>query len=251
MRTRVSIVVVLLCLAAVAAEVGAQSLPTARMPLPFGVGVSYFSQKQPYDIVELKLGLPGWNPAAAKDLKVDNDTTSSHVALDYWVLPFLNVFVLGGKIDGTTTVKVSELNLGLPLSNIRVDYDGWMYGGGVTLAGGWDRIFVTASGYYTSTSLDATDSTVRAFVASPKVGYTFSRTAVYVGAMYQDVEERHKGSYAVQGLGVVPFDVTLQQKEPWNYLAGVNIGLAEHWVLNMEAGFGERDTLLANLMYRF
>ena len=75
-----------------------------RLPMPWGLGLTAYGQRQPYDIVELRVPLAGLDIGAAEDLDIENNTESFHLKFDYWALPFLNLFVLGGHIDGTTNV---------------------------------------------------------------------------------------------------------------------------------------------------
>ena len=65
-----------------------------------------------------------------------NNTTSTHLRIDYWVLPFLNVFGLVGKIDSNTSVDLGGFDLGLPiqLDDLQVDSKGTVYGLGLVLA---------------------------------------------------------------------------------------------------------------------
>lgn len=222
-----------------------------KLPKRWGVAVAYYNQKQPYEIDTLSVGLPGWDPSLAYGLPVDNDTTSMHAEFDYWLAPYLDVLVMAGNIDGRTAVHTAGLQLPVPLGDLTVDYSGFMYGAGLTLAGGWDKWFAALTGQYTNTDLDLADSSVEAWVLTPKVGLTFDTLSVWVGAMYQDAQERHQGAYTIPPLGSVPFDVTLYEKEPWNYLVGVSLGLGEHWQLIGEGGFGDRDAYLVNLQYRW
>lgn len=222
-----------------------------NLPKQWGLGVTWYSQRQPYSIKTLSLGIQGIDPSVASTLGVDNRTKTVHAVLDYWLLPFLDVEVLAGKLNGTTNVKVSKLQLGVPLDDITVRYDGLVYGGGFTLAAGGDRYFATLTGEFTSTHLDVVDSSVKAWVLTPKVGMTVGNGALYLGAMYQDPQEKHKGTYAVPYLGTVPYAVTLGSEHAWSYLAGVNAGFGEHWVLTLESGFGDRHSTLAYLDYRW
>ena len=108
------------------------------IPNKFGIGLTAYNQTQPYEITSLQVTLPGLDPTQLANLEVDNDTTSYHLRLDYWILPFLNVFGLVGEIDGRTTVNLQAIELGLPinLNNIVVDYDGTVYGAGGRTEGG-------------------------------------------------------------------------------------------------------------------
>lgn len=223
-----------------------------KLPKQWGLSVAYYRQSQPYKLDSLTLGLPGFDPALAKDLSVDNTTRTPHAVFDYWLLPYLNVQVLAGSIDGETDVKLSKLNVGLPLGDITIDYKGFFYGAGFTLAAGGEKYFTSITTEYTSTELDNADSSVSAWVFTPRIGASFGRdSAIYVGAMYQKPEEDHSGIQPITGVGNVPYKVTLTGKESWNYIAGFNLGLTDHWVLTVEGGFGDRDSALGMLTYRW
>lgn len=224
-----------------------------RLPMKWGIGFTVFSQSQPYDIITLEVPLAGLDIGAAEGLDIENNTDSYHFKLDYWLAPFLNVYLLGGYIEGDTTVKLSKVDLGLPilLNDIRIQYDGFMYGGGVTLAFGGRGWFTTLTYDLTRTDLDVTTSSVQGWVLTPRVGLTFDGAAVWVGAMYQQAEETHEGFWEMPYLGLVPYYVELEQSEPWNYQIGMVAGLSEHWNLIIEGGVGSRKSVLAHIEYRF
>jgi hypothetical protein len=223
-----------------------------KLPKQWGIGIVYYYQTQPYKIESLTLGIPGFDPAIAKGLKVDNKVKSYHAVFDYWALPFLNLELLAGKIDGKTKVGLSGINIGIPLENIDVDYDGLFYGGGFTLAAGGKRFFGTLTTEYTNTNLKQEDSSVSAWIVTPRLGMNVGESSsVYVGGMYERPDEKHKGTYTVPMLGPVPYQVTLGSKYAWSYIAGANIGLTEHWMLVVEGGFGNRDGAMAHLSYRW
>lgn len=224
-----------------------------QLPMKWGFGLTLYNQNQPYDIVSLQIPLAGLDLGAADGLDIQNNTDSYHLKFDYWLFPFLNVYLLGGSIEGTTTVKLSDVELGLPitLNNIKIDYSGMMYGGGVTLAVGGKGWFASLTYDITQTDLDVSSSSVSAWVVTPRVGLVFDHAALWVGAMYQRAEETHEGIWEMPYLGAVPFNVVLEQSDPWNYQIGMIAGLSEHWNLNFEGGFGNRKSVLATLEYRF
>lgn len=239
-------------LAAAAGSGWAQSSGEIKLANKLGIGLTFYNQTQPYDIASLQVQIPGLDPTTVENLDVDNDTTSYHLRIDYWLFPFLNVFGLFGQIDGKTDVNLQGIDIGLPigLNNLTIDYEGTVYGGGAVLAVGGAHWFGALAYDYTETDLDVATSSVKATVVTPKIGYHFDRGAIWVGAMHQDAEEIHQGTYTLPYLGAVPFRVELNEKDPWNYLIGGTAGLGKGWVLILQGGFGERASALATIEYR-
>jgi hypothetical protein len=228
-------------------------------PLPFGIGVTYFAQDQDYKIDKLTLGVPGLPPIPTQYLKIKNSIDEVNAKFDAWLLPYLNVFGLAGKLDGTTDVDFGAIQQAfqLPFSRIQIKYDGEVYGLGAVLAAGTDHYFGSLTAIGTNTSLSGDfDSSASAFVLTPRLGIHNLGGALYVGAMYQTATEEHKGTIAlplIQGLPPipVPFDIKLKQKDDWNWLAGATLNLGPSWTLQGEAGFGNRDHVDVELCYRF
>jgi hypothetical protein len=224
-----------------------------ELPMPWGISLELYNQTQPYGIVDLQVSLGGLDISAAEGLEIQNSLDSYHLKFDYWVLPFLNIYALAGHIDGTTTVGLSDVDLGLPiiLNDIRVDYSGFMYGGGATLAVGGKRWFSSLSYDGTWTDLDVQTSTVRAYVVTPNIGLNFERAQIWVGAMYQKAEESHEGVWEMPFLGAIPYSIELEQAEAWNYHLGLRGEISKHWNLVLKGGFGKRKMVLTHLEYRF
>jgi len=237
---------------AAAAEDPSGGAGGVQLPAKFGIGVTLYSQNQDYRLESLTLGLPGIDPSVTEGLPVVNRTNSYHLKLDYWVLPYLNLYVIGGRLETTTTVSLKNIDIGLPfaLGDLRIDNDGWVYGGGLTFAVGGPGWFGSATVTYTKANLAVTEGSVEAWVFTPKVGLTVNGGAVWVGAMYQDAQEKHKGTYEIPYLGKVPFDVVLGESSSWNGILGATAGLSEHFVLVLEGGFGPRHSAMVGLEYR-
>jgi len=223
----------------------------AKLPNPFGISISLYTQSQNYTIDQLTLGVQNIDPAAAKNLKIENTTKAAHLQADYWVLPFLDVYAILGEVRGTTKVNLSQVNIGLPLQDLDLKYQGLLYGAGIILAYGGEHVFGTLDFNYNNTSLDVETSSVSAWLATPRIGYNFGKVAAYLGAMYQHPQERHKGTFDIPGFGSVPYDVTLGAQDAWSYIAGLNAPFGPHWVLTLEGGFGPRTAALVHLDYRF
>ncbi len=217
-----------------------------ELPRPFGIGLNLYHQTQDYELRDLRLNLPTLDMGMVSRVEIENATSEVDFQADVWLLPFLNVFGIIGNVDGETIV-----NPGPPLDELKVDYDGLVYGGGATLAMGGKRFFGSVSAIITETDLDRATSSVEAWIVTPRVGVRTNVAEFWVGVMYQQAEERHRGRISVPIFGDVTYDVELEEKEPWNYLVGAGAGIGEHWRLELEAGFGNRKQALLLLSYRF
>ncbi len=258
--TLISLIVIIVSVDTACAEERSALFPLGRsgvgdreLPKAFGVSLTVYHQEQDYNLKSLEFSLPGVDPAQLSgilspplDLNVENTTDEINLQLDCWVLPFLNVFGIIGRVDGETKVEMEP-----PLEEITVDYDGLLYGAGLTLAAGGERFFGSLTAVFTSTNLEQEDSSVKAWVFMPRVGIRSGLGQFWIGAMYQQAEEEHSGTETVPLVGNVLYDVELEEEEAWNFLAGMKIDFNDNWKLNLEGGFGKRKQATVSLIYRF
>src|SRR6185369_15849054 len=77
-----------------------------QIPLPFGIGVTAYSARQPVNIQDLQLGRNPNPPVSVKNfLQIDTvDTSQENVSakFDVLVFPFLDVYGILGYTRGTT-----------------------------------------------------------------------------------------------------------------------------------------------------
>ena len=245
-----------------------------ELPLPLGISANVFFMEQdmeaqsiavdipplplPTGPLQLPPGLP------AESAKLESRVTTTTAKIDAWVLPFLNVYGVAGYVDGETTASGFSVG-GLPPelasllpNSFAIAYSGSTYGVGGTLAAGYNQFFASLDANYTESDLDIGDSTIEAFVISPRIGITGDlgglSGALYVGAMYQDVDEQQNGTvkFPIMGMAVpVGYDVISAAKEEWNYLVGANLKASESWNYGIEVGFSDRTHVMATLNYRF
>ena len=245
-----------------------------ELPLPLGISANVFFMEQDMDAQSIAVDIPPLplptGPLQlppglpAESAKLESRVTTTTAKIDAWLLPFLNVYGVAGYVDGETTASGFSVG-GLPPelasllpNSFAIAYSGSTYGVGGTLAAGYNQFFASLDANYTESDLDIGDSTIEAFVISPRVGITGDlgglNGALYVGAMYQDVDEQQNGTvkFPIMGTSVpVGYDVISAAKEEWNYLVGANLKASESWNYGIEVGFSDRTHVMATLNYRF
>lgn len=237
-----------------------------KLPRAFGIGIDYFSMDQPYQIDSLSFTPPPTFPlppiSNVATIIVNSEIENVDLKVDVWLLPFLNIFGIYGRIDGQTTVDLSNSGVLLPptFQRLNIDYDGDVYGGGVVLAVGGDRWFASVTGTFTDTSLSGDfQSSVDATTIQPRLGIRIAEsTEIWIGGYFIDAEESHSGTINLD-LGIfgpgapipIDFAVNLSQQEDFNFSYGLHTMFSDSWEATVEVGRGDRNTALANLTYRF
>ena len=89
-----------------------------QLPLPWGIGLTLHQQDQDYSLSRLDIDIPV-DLSLVQDVEVENTVGEANLKLDLWLLPFLNVFGLVGRIEGETTVNLAPF-----FSDLAVEYDG-------------------------------------------------------------------------------------------------------------------------------
>ena len=247
-----------------------------QIPLPFGIGVTAYSAKQPVNIQDLQLGRNGNPPVSVKNfLVIDQvDTTQKNLSakLDVLVFPFLDVYVLAGYTKGTTKgeIQVPGETIGgiIEPRVLQLDaaFNGPTYGVGFTLQGGFkvsDWRDLTAFGVVdwnrTRTKLSFENESLIAHtkpvatVFSARVGLhgivgPSMGAAIWTGAMHQSIQQEVAGSVADTDL---QFIVIQSPTKPWNALLGGLLEFGKDWMVLAEGGLGARKSILASAVYRF
>ncbi len=245
-----------------------------RVPLPFGVGATFYDAKQPVTVRDLKLGAGSGAPESTTFVKVHHPIVSwqQNVAsrFDVWPFPFLNVYGVAGYTRGNTRGRVTVtgpvfglLNRELPLL---AEFNGPTVGGGITLAAGlkiadWRDLhaFVVGDVNHTITFLSFKNQSLiaetkpQATVAAPRLGLRGSVTesitaSMWVGGMYQSIQEEVAGSVAGRS---IQFIINQRAAAPWNTLVGGQFEFGKHLNVLLEGGFGDRSSMLAAATFRF
>ena len=245
-----------------------------QLPLPLGIGVNYYHEQQPFNINDLQVSRGG-PPVSVKDFvqldQVDTTQWNAILRADVWIFPFLSIYGIGGhtsgKMQGVVGLPAIPI-LGIPAQDLplNIGYEGPTYGGGVTLAGGFEvsergalTLFVVADVNYTVTQLSFTDeklftdTNAKALVFSARLGLRRKMSerfhvALWAGTMRQEVSEFLVGEAVDQGFA---FLVAQGPVAPWNALIGGRLEIGRHWDLIVEGGVGTRTSIMGGLTFRF
>ena len=246
-----------------------------QIPYPFGIGINGYSARQPVNIQDLQLARNGPPVSVTNFLQINTvDTSQQNVSakFDVLVFPFLDVYGLLGYTTGTTAglIQIPEdpiLGIIQPqVLQLNAKFSGPTYGAGVTLQGGGkvsDWHDLTAIGVIdwnrTQTKLTFENETVIAdtkpvaSVFSARVGLhgtvgNSNGAAIWVGAMYQNIQQEVAGSVANTDL---QFIVIQSPEKPWNTLLGGLFEFGKDGYVLLEGGLGLRKSILAAAVYRF
>ncbi|MBU0679491.1 MAG: hypothetical protein KJ626_15430 [Verrucomicrobia bacterium] len=241
-------------------------------PPKTGVGLTLYTQQQDYDLSGGSVALGGLPIPLTMIPNVDvaSDLYEVNIKIDTWILPFLNVFGIVGQVNGETEISTflppgfaASLGGGPALADLagpldlKIDYDGLVYGGGATLAAGWEQYFGSLTATYMLTDLDVSDSSITTWIVAPKVGFNapggecIGGVAFWIGGMYQKVDENQQGDVSLAGLGRIDYDVELEEESNWNWLAGISVGINKDWTIELENGVGDRQHAVVTATYRF
>lgn len=254
------------------------------LPLPYGIGITYANVSQSLSLSGLKVGFNGggkedFDFVSFENGRANNDTVQ--LKLDAWLFPFMNVFVMLGRVDGKAPLdvildgngmldqlgiscsgpapnplcaKLEDQTITLP---IEAPYSGNTYGVGTVLAGGWNNWFVAIPMSFTYADMDTTDTEGISITITPRAGRILNlnkwgNLSLFGGGNYFDTELTITGSIGIEGLTI---DYTVEQKneDKWNLLIGGNWNINERWSWSAEYnGFiGSRDAFITSFGFRF
>jgi len=178
-----------------------------KLPLPFGLGLNYAYVDQPIDISRVAVGVNDGEMVDLSNLIEFDDVNSKVHALnlraDLWLLPFLNVYIMGNyAIQAETQVSISQ-----PFSfDVTATQPGVGGGFGGTLAGGAWGFFGTVDLNWTWNKMEKLDDPVGTQLLTPRVGKNLGthlgvEWIFWVGAMRQRIESKTRGQIELNDLG--------------------------------------------------
>ena len=248
------------------------------LPLPFGAGVNLVYMEQGIDIRNLKIGFGSANRKVERVTFSDSSVRDAAVTarLDFWLLPFANIYGIVGYIDGEAELDVNlpGITINVPgmgpvpvvdpnTLSVDIDYSGATYGGGITLAGGYKNFFGSVDANYTHTDIDVVDGDIKTLTISPRLGVLVDpdvisgNLAFWIGAMYMDYKQTVTDTVNLReidpGLPSVhlDFEIDIKNEAPWNFLMGGQWEITKRWQMMVEGGVGNRRQIIFGTVYRF
>jgi hypothetical protein len=257
-------------------------------PLPLGLAALGSWKRMDIDLLNLEVALNDGERLPGDLLLFGQSVASSYILqakFDMWLLPFLNLYDLFGRVDGETVIPMSFLGSDLmdlagvgdlcdgllpPESCFRTysttvvpPIGGWNYVFGFSPALGYKSFIVTMPTTITWTDLDA-GRWVRSFYLSPRIGLSVptERAGVlttYIGVAYLNADNFITGTVTLDtdlpvndGQVKIEYWVDSKNSDRWNYLVGFNWSLSTRWSFHAEADAGgSRQGFVSSLTWRF
>jgi hypothetical protein len=238
-----------------------------ELPLPFGVTGAFYYVERDVEITDIRVGINGAPLRSVSHFLSAGSTSEVTVAVarfDAWLFPFLNVYGMAGYVSNNTitrgTVTVPRPG---PIPGERTftvsaktQLEGFMAGGGATVAGGYRQLFFLGDVNYSQTDIGF-DDRFRALIGSVRVGWNGkildTPTRFWVGGMYWGTHGTAKATINVPDVGVVKFEADQGPAHPLNPMVGASVTLFRRWDAFLEYGFNFEDvqTIAAGLTFRF
>lgn len=142
------------------------------IPYSAGVMLNTYVGSQEMTISDLKVGFNDMEPIPldfVKFEKVNAKIQSVNIRPDIWLLPFLDIYAIGGASSART-----EVNIVAPADfSTTADFKGTTLGFGTTLAGGFHGIIAIVDGNRTWTKMTNIEGSVVTSMLSIRLGYSF------------------------------------------------------------------------------
>lgn len=237
------------------------------LPLPYGVGLVgiYMERSIEVDDVRVSFGdRPPTSVSETAEFGVKNDTSVISARADAWILPFLNVYLMGGKTRSDSLMNV-EVEIPVPgpgdpiRRTIEVDSDveGPFWGGGATAVFGYGNWFGMLDANYGVADLDLFEGELDIWLFSGRAGRMVQQDTrqwmFWAGAMYMDSKRTVLLTEDLPVIGPTLIEVDQRPTNPWTFQLGGSVTFDKRWTLLTEAGFNSDSdfVLIFNTTFRF
>lgn len=236
------------------------------LPLPYGVSTNFIFMERDIEITDVRVQFGNRPPESISDradFEVSNTTIIPAFRFDAWLLPFLNVYAMGGKgFTDTSLSTVIQIKppLGDPIEvelNQDQKVNGAMFGLGTTMVFGGDAWFVMLDANYAKVDIKEFDEGIGAWLYSGRAGWhgvsAWGPARVWAGLMYMDSGRTLKLSEDLPVIGSTFIEVDQQPLNPTTIQFGASVTINKHWDVLLELGTNFDDAFVAVVSgaYRF
>ena len=241
-----------------------------ELPKTYGVGVIGMIQNADMELLDISIGgfsavddIPFIQPYGNK---VDSQISTVQLRADFWLLPFLNLSVIGGNVETDSDVTLNftplfralyENKTGDPLPEqiyAPAGTTAQTLGFGLTSGLKYDNLVVSASLNYARTVTNETNSKIDAWVFVGMAGYDFGDMGMQIltGVQYLNTDRTITG-FLDLGEDRAPLDFSIDVKlEQTLFMIGVNKDIGRNWQLSAFLGLnGTRSQASAIFGYRW
>jgi hypothetical protein len=227
------------------------------LPRPLGAGVFLVTMSRDIEVTDVRVSLQDGEPVSVSEVgtfAVRNNTTLAAAKLDAWILPVLDVYLLGGHAwtDSRLNAAIDVDPIGpRPPTVVEVTQDanvgGPLLGGGATLVAGYGPWFVLADGNYSYSWIEGLEGGLGAWFLSARTGWS-GRTGWgawrgWLGAAYLRTDLTLTIAEETS-LGTVTVEVDQQAVNPLTAQLGGSVGIGERWEVLAEVGSNFDDAFV-------
>jgi len=241
-----------------------------ELPKTYGVGVIGVWQNADINITDISVG----GISAVDDIPlidalgsgVRTTITSVQLRGDFWLLPFLNLSIIGGDLKTSSDVtlrftptfqKLYKLKTGEDLPefvHFPASTTAATLGIGLTSGLQYENLIASVSVNYVKALTNETNSKISTFVLLGLAGYDFGDIGMQLltGFQYQKTDRVLVGTID-PGNGADPFEFGVGMDiEEMLFLIGINKDIGRNWTLTGMAGMnGTRTQATVNFGYRW
>ena len=235
------------------------------LPLTFGVAGSFFYANRDIDVdsIDIDIRNISLNLDSFVSAEVESEEKNWAMRFDAWILPFLNIYLLGGYTEQHSDVNFELGRLNVPLT-LKLDLDGTTFGGGTTLVGGYKQYYLALDANYTFTDMEGDligtskfDQTVNAILFSARLGWRTNigktRLNLWLGGTYWGISQVIDGKVELPILETIDFEVDQSPSNPISMHFGTMIEFTPNFniILDVGSNFEDMFCLTPSLIYRF
>lgn len=234
-----------------------------QLPEPLGLSVNYVAINRPSRVDRVRAGVNGGDLVELPSLAFEAEAKVQIVIsrLDAWVLPMLNVYVLGGYVWNQSSVDLTVDLPGAPNTAFQANgnLEGPTYGFGATFAGGYGNYFMVADLNWNKVELGGL-SEMDARLLTARVGYRNSQLGwaeelrVYFATTYWDTARTIAGSLQLMGGPISSIEYAVDQSPVDSLTLGVgtHVQLDRNWGAVLEVqGYDETLYFVGGFTLRF